>query len=305
LLIEGESGTGKTYFARELHLASERAAGPFEYVVLSALDDSLASSELFGHVEGAFTDARRSRAGRFATARGGTLFLDEIGKASAAVQQKLLHAVEYGEIRPVGADRDVRVDVRIIAASNVPLEQLVLGERFLPDLHARLNAFRVRLPPLRERRADIPAFVEQFVVAHALALGYPRTPSIHPDLMAALQRAPWPNNVRQLDSTLLRLLVDVDGAGELRLEHCVDDLSYLRADRGGLRNLDRSDKWKSALHEAILSPTRRPVSDATTPTQSLTGVQGQSSLGRDRRHRDARRARAALRRAPESNHRVA
>jgi two-component system, NtrC family, response regulator HydG len=268
LLIEGESGTGKTYFARELHLASKRAAGPFEYVVLSALDDSLASSELFGHVEGAFTDARRTRAGHFATARGGTLFLDEIGKASRAVQQKLLHVVERREIRPIGADRDVRVDVRIIAASNVPLEQLVQEGGFLPDLYARLSAFRVTMPALRERRADIPVFAEQFLRGYARELECGAPPAIHADLMRALQRAPWPNNVRQLDAAILRLLVDADGAEELRLEHCVDDLKYLRVSgasgKAGPLSLEAAEEAIARAGGSVSEAARQLGVDRTT-----------------------------------------
>lgn len=228
VLIEGESGTGKTQLARRLHRMSSRATAPFEYVVLSAVEESLAGSELFGHVSGAFTDARHNRAGHFATATGGTLFLDEIAKASRAVQQKLLHAVEYGEIRPVGSDRDVRVDVRIIAASNVPLSRLSADGDFLSDLYARLSAFRIELPPLRNRRADIPIFAEHFVRLHAADAGYGILPTIHPELIAALQRASWPNNIRQLDATMHRILVDASGAPQLRLEHCIDDLDYLR-----------------------------------------------------------------------------
>jgi len=227
ILIEGESGTGKTQLARLLHRASPRASRPFEYVILSAVDDNLAGSELFGHVTGAFTDARINRAGHFATAAGGTLFLDEIGKASRPVQQRLLHAVEYGEIRPIGSDRDVRVDVRIIAASNIPLAQLASEERFLPDLYARLSAFRIRLPSLRERRADIPLLAEHYVRVHASDAGYAQPPSIDSELMGALQRARWPNNLRQLDSTVFRIMVDADGAPKIGLEHCLDDLQYL------------------------------------------------------------------------------
>ncbi|MEP6730593.1 MAG: sigma 54-interacting transcriptional regulator, partial [bacterium] len=156
LLIEGESGTGKTRFARYLHAISPRAAKPYRSVVLSTIDDTLAASELFGHVSGAYTDARHARAGHFVSANGGTLFLDEIGKASLSVQQRLLHAVEYGEFRPVGSDRDMHVDVRIIAASNLPLETQVANDRFLPDLYARLSVFLLTLPPLRDRKADIP-----------------------------------------------------------------------------------------------------------------------------------------------------
>jgi DNA-binding NtrC family response regulator len=228
ILIEGESGTGKTEIARRLHKLSSRATAPFQYIVLSAVDDNLVGSELFGHVTGAFTDARYNRAGLFASAASGTLFLDEIGKASHAVQQKLLHAVECGEIRPIGSDRDVRVDVRIVAASNVPLARLAADDRFLPDLYARLNAFRIELPPLRKRREDIPILVEHFIRLRSVDAGYEQAPRVHPALLAALKNAPWPNNLRQLDGTVFRLLVDAQGARELRLEHCRDDLAYLR-----------------------------------------------------------------------------
>jgi two-component system NtrC family response regulator len=228
VLIEGESGTGKTQLARKLHRMSPRANSAFQSIVLSAIDDSLAGSELFGHVTGAFTDARYTRAGHFATAANGTLFLDEIGKASKSVQQKLLHAIEYGEIRPIGSDRDVRVDVRIVAASNVSLAELSESGAFLPDLYARLSAFRIVLPPLRERRPDIPLLVEYFVKARAADAGYGHVPTIHPALMDALQAAAWPNNLRQLDGAIFRLLVDAGNVAELRLEHCLDELSYLR-----------------------------------------------------------------------------
>jgi two-component system, NtrC family, response regulator HydG len=228
VLLEGESGTGKTQLARQLHRLSPRASGAFQYIVLSALDDSLAGSELFGHVTGAFTDARYTRAGHFATASNGTLFLDEIGKASRAIQQKLLHAVEYGEIRPIGSDRDVRVDVRIVAASNVSLARLSAEDRFLPDLYARLSAFRIELPPLRHRRADIPILVDYFVRLRAGDAGYDFIPAVHADLMQSLQQAPWPNNIRQLDGTIFRLLVDASGAQELSLNHCIDELVYLK-----------------------------------------------------------------------------
>jgi two-component system response regulator HydG len=193
-------------------------------VVLSTLDDNLAASDLFGHVRGAYTDARHQRSGCFSSASGGTLFLDEIGKASASVQRKLLHAIERREIWPVGSDRAVRIDVRLVAATNVPLEQLVATAGFLPDLLARLNAFRVRIPPLRERAGDIPALVEQFLEARATQCGYTDgTPSVDARLLQVLQAASWPNNLRQLDAAMHRILVDSDGASELTLAHCEDD----------------------------------------------------------------------------------
>jgi DNA-binding NtrC family response regulator len=191
--------------------------------VLSTLEDTLSGSELFGHVAGASTDARQSRTGQFASANGGTLFLDEIGKASLAVQYKLLHAGESGEFRPVVSDRDMRVDVRLVVATNIALEEASIAGRFLPDLNARLSAFRVRVPSLRERRADIPLLAQQSLRVHAMRCGYGTTPTIHAELLSALQRADWPNNLRQLDATMHRLLVDAEGAMELTLAHCEDD----------------------------------------------------------------------------------
>lgn len=236
VLLEGESGTGKTYFARYLHEHSPRASGPFESVVLPTLDDNLAPSELFGHVRGAYTDARQHRPGRFVSANGGTLFLDEIGKASLKLQAKLLHAVEYREIWPVGSDRSVRVDVRLIAATNVPLEELVAEGEFLPDLVPRLSAFRVRLPALRERREDIPALVEQFVALRSPQYGYgAQLPSVDAGLMALLTEAEWPNNLRELDATVQRLLVHAEGADTLTSKHLGDVTLVVRHGEGDER----------------------------------------------------------------------
>lgn len=239
ILLEGESGTGKTLLARHLHALSPRARGPFQPVVLASMDDSLAGSELFGHVAGAFTDARQKRAGAFVSAHQGTLFLDEVGKASLSVQRKLLHVIEHGEIRPLGSDRTVHVDVRIITASNIPIDDLVASAAFLPDLYARLETFRVRLPPLRERRADIPLLVERCLVEHTRALGADGwRPTIDDELMRALQLASWPNNVRQLSATIRRLMVDSDGASRITFAHCTGALAWLaraRTEKGTLR----------------------------------------------------------------------
>jgi transcriptional regulator with GAF, ATPase, and Fis domain len=159
VLLEGESGTGKTWIARLIHLRSPRAARPFLPMDLGSVDDSLAAGELFGHVAGAYTGACGNRPGLCLSANGGTLFLDEIGKASPIVQSRLLGLLEGRDMRPVGSDRAVPIDLRIIAASNISLEQLVAEGRMLPDVLARLQMFCIHLPALRERRADIPILV--------------------------------------------------------------------------------------------------------------------------------------------------
>jgi len=272
LLLEGESGTGKTSIARWLHANSARSRYPFQHAVLSAMDDALAASDLFGHVSGAYTDAKSARAGLFTAAHGGTLFLDEIGKASLNVQQKLLHAIEYGELRPVGSDRNVRIDVRLIVATNVPLEEKVADGSFLPDLYARISAFRTRLPPLRERRADIPVLVGTALRRHAEACGYSVTPAVHPELLEALERAPWMYNLRELDSTVHRLMLEADGESVVSIEHCRAELRYLRE-----------------LTAKGCELTLERISDAIERTGSVSGAARMLGVARTTVHRHQRR----------------
>lgn len=212
ILIEGESGTGKTTIARLIHQLSPRARGPFHVLAVPEIDDNLTSTDLFGHVRGAFTDAKAPRAGAFLSASHGTLFLDELGKATPPVQRRLLRVIEDGEIRHVGDDHTISVDVRVIAASNTPLADLCKRGAFLPDLYARLEAYRVRLPSLRERRPDIPVLARAMLVKHARDFEYDEPPSIEPELMHLLRHATWPNNLRELDSTIRRLVLFASGA---------------------------------------------------------------------------------------------
>jgi DNA-binding NtrC family response regulator len=237
ILLQGESGTGKTTLARRIHALSPRSAGPFQTVTLSALNDGVSNSELFGHVHGAFTDARHTRPGHFVSSTRGTLFLDEIGKASPNVQRLLLHAIEYREITPVGADRPVRVDTRIVAATNVDLAGLVAEDRFLPDLYSRIQYFRITVPPLRERRADIPGLITEAVRRHAPAAGYAQLPTLDEALMEALGAAPWPGNLRELDGVIHRILVDAMGASPITLGHCSADLDFLGRARRSRRKV--------------------------------------------------------------------
>lgn len=219
VLLVGESGCGKSVFAEQLHRWSPRASNEFHTVPLTEIDDALGSSDLFGHVRGAFTSADKNRAGCFAAANGGTLFLDEIGKASALTQARLLNVVDRREFRPVGADRKVRVDVRIVCATNVPLGELVLEGTFLPDLRMRLEGSVIRVRSLRERRCDVAQLALHFVERHHEAYRYPKLPALHPALMDALVGYDWPGNVRELEQAICRLLIDADGASRITMDH--------------------------------------------------------------------------------------
>jgi DNA-binding NtrC family response regulator len=230
IVFEGESGTGKNWLARYAHQRSKRAAHELHEISAASMNDPLAGSELFGHVQGAFTDARALRPGAFQSANHSTLFLDELGKATPQVQRFLLRAIEDRVISPVGADRSIKVDVRLMVATNVSLKLLVAQGLFLHDLYARLGHFRIQLPPLRERREDISDLARFFLAQRALHYGYPPgLPTIHPDLMMALEEAEWEFNLRGLDNAMHCLIVEADSAAELTVEHCVGEFEHLRA----------------------------------------------------------------------------
>jgi transcriptional regulator with GAF, ATPase, and Fis domain len=207
VLLRGESGSGKELVARAIHATSARADEPFVGENCGALPETLLESTLFGHVKGAFTGAHRTRIGLFAAANGGTLFLDEIGEMSLGMQTKLLRVLEDSMIRPVGATRAERVDVRILAATHRDLEAMVTEGTFREDLYYRLNVITIPIPPLRERRDDIPELVRHLVNKHAPAEAIRVTPTA----MAQLSQHPWPGNVRQLENEVRRALLMTEG----------------------------------------------------------------------------------------------
>jgi DNA-binding NtrC family response regulator len=209
VLITGETGTGKGLAARAIHRHGPRSARPFVAVNCGAFAEGLLESELFGHVRGAFTGAVGDKRGVFEQAHGGTLFLDEVGETSPAVQVRLLRALEAGDVRPVGGSRALKVDVRAIAATNRDLDRAVAEGAFRQDLYYRLNVFQIALPPLRERRDDIP-----LIAAHMLrgmSDEADRPARLTPEALAALTSYPWPGNVRELENVFGRLAATAPG----------------------------------------------------------------------------------------------
>ena len=210
VLILGEHGTGKEVVARWLHASSPRAERPMIAVNLGGIPDGLFESELFGHVRGAFTDAKADRVGRFELAEGGTLFLDEVANLPLAQQAKLLRVLETGEFERVGASRARRADVRVIAATNADIHGEVKAGRFREDLLFRLNTVEIRLPPLRERRPDVPLLATHFLRRYA-ARYRKAGDGFGPDAMELLLRHPWPGNVRELDHAVERGVLMAEG----------------------------------------------------------------------------------------------
>jgi DNA-binding NtrC family response regulator len=203
ILVTGESGTGKELVARAIHDLSGRSDGAFVSINCGALPDTLLESELFGHVKGAFTDARQAKKGLFEAAHGGTLFLDEVGETSPPMQVKLLRALQERRIRRLGGTDETDVDVRVIAATNVPLEDLVREKRFREDLFYRLQVIPIRAPPLRERREDIRLLAEHFLGKFGRQMRKP-VAEISEEALVLLERHSWPGNVRELENVIER-----------------------------------------------------------------------------------------------------
>ena len=206
VLITGENGTGKELVARWLHAKSVRAAAPFVEVNCAAIPSELIESELFGHERGAFTSAVKQRKGKFEQADGGTLFMDEIGDMSLAAQAKVLRALQESRISRVRSDRDIEVNVRVVAATNKNLREEIQKGNFREDLYHRLAVIVVRVPPLREHAGDIPALVEHFTRTIASEYGSAPKP-IDADALAELQRMPWSGNIRELRNVIERLII--------------------------------------------------------------------------------------------------
>ena len=211
VLIRGETGTGKELIANLIHTLSARRGRPFVKFNCTAIPAGLLESELFGHERGAFTGAVARRIGRFEAAHGGTLLLDEIGDLPAELQPKLLRVLEEQRFERLGGTQTVRSDVRLVAATNRPLEQLVEEGTFRADLYYRLNVFSIDLPPLRERTDDIPLLVQHFVAHHARRVGR-HIETIPPTVMEALVHHPWPGNIRELQNAIQRAVILSDGA---------------------------------------------------------------------------------------------
>jgi two-component system response regulator HydG len=210
VLITGENGTGKELVARAIHRLSPRAERPFVALNCAALNEGVLESELFGHERGAFTGADKKREGKFEYADGGTLFLDEVGDMPLTVQVKLLRVIQEREIIRVGSNRSIKVDVRLVAATNKDLAKEIEHGRFREDLYWRLKVVSLNLPPLRERREDIPELVQAFLADAARSQGRD-VPSVDEDVMLALSTHAWPGNVRQLQNTVETLLLLSDG----------------------------------------------------------------------------------------------
>src|SRR5882757_1800843 len=210
VLIEGESGVGKELIARAIHGQSERRAKPFVALNCGAIPENLVESILFGHEKGSFTGATEKHSGKFLEASGGTLFLDEVGELPMAAQVKLLRAIQEGEVEPVGGRKPVKVDVRIISATNRNLIEDVKHGRFREDLFYRLHVFPISVPPLRERTEDIPDLVRHFLARIAAEEGK-RVRAISGEALTLLGRHRWPGNVRQLENTVFRAVVLAEG----------------------------------------------------------------------------------------------
>jgi DNA-binding NtrC family response regulator len=230
IMIQGESGTGKELIAREIHYSSRRAQGPFVSINCGAIPRDLLESNLFGHVKGSFTGAVRDSQGLFQVAEGGTFFLDEVGEMPLATQVKLLRALQEREIIPVGGTQPIKIDCRLVAATNADLDKEVAEGRFRADLFYRLNVIPIKLPPLRLRRDDIPLLVDHFLKRYAQG---GRVKSVSKEAMELLLKYDWPGNVRELENVMERAMV-LDESGTIAPDDLPDKIRLGTSHRGSL-----------------------------------------------------------------------
>jgi DNA-binding NtrC family response regulator len=271
VLILGENGTGKELVARELHRRSRRAGGVLVSVDLGAVAENLFESELFGHVKGAFTDARGDRLGRLQAADGGTLFLDEVGNLPLHLQPKLLTALEQRQVIPVGANKPVPIDVRVIAATNLPPERLADETLFRPDLLFRLNTVEIEIPPLRERREDIAPLVEHYLEHYTRKYTKPDR-HLPTEVARGLQSYDWPGNVRALRHAVERAVILADGDA-----YTLDDFSLART------SIPRRPRTPQAmLHDLNLDRAERQMVEQALRKHSYNISLAAAELGLSR-----------------------
>ncbi len=275
VLIIGESGTGKELVARAIHAKSPRAAKPFVAVNCAALPESILESELFGHERGAFTGAVGVKRGLFEEANGGTLFLDEIGEISPKMQVQLLRVLQEGEIRRVGGSDTIKVDVRVVAATNRDLKNELSTGRFREDLYFRLQVVTVRVPPLRERKGDIPILVKHFVARHAERLGRP-VPRVAPEVLEALGTYSFPGNVRELSHIVERAML-------LAREGVVTETDLPPEVRGALAASTSTDNGSLAEDWPTLGTLERRYIDRVLSRTGGNKTRAAEVLGIDRR----------------------
>ncbi|MEM9083666.1 MAG: sigma 54-interacting transcriptional regulator, partial [Planctomycetota bacterium] len=253
LLVLGESGTGKSMIARSVHELSPRVEGPFVELHCGSIPETLLESELFGHTKGSFTGADADKQGKFLAADGGTIFIDEINSASPALQLKLLRVLQDRCLEPIGSSQTIHVDVRVILATNQPLEPLVREGQFREDLYYRINVVQIELPPLRDRTADIPQLVEHFLKRFSTEHGRQVT-RLTDEAMEALLRYPYPGNVRELQNIMERAVV-LSRRPTIELSDLPESLVHGKAPR--LRLTTDDEPWEpTSLGEALKEPER-------------------------------------------------
>jgi len=262
VLVYGESGTGKEFIVRLIHDQSPRASAPFVSINCAALTETLLESELFGHVRGAFTGAVRDKAGLFEVAGGGTIFLDEIGEIAPTVQAKLLRALQEREIRRVGAERSIRVNARVVAATNRDLRRAVEAGTFREDLYFRLGAFIITVPPLRDRREDIPPLVHNFLVRAAVRMNKDVS-SVSADAMTALMNYRWPGNVRELEHAVERAVILANNPN-VRVRDLPPEVTQKSRVRVGDDTLDLQEQERVMIERALerFNGNRRKAAEA-------------------------------------------